>query len=53
MDPLSILGSVTGVATASVSLVTVLFGTLDTYPNALKEISTIARGIQDLSFVLD
>jgi hypothetical protein len=53
MDPLSIIGSAAGIATASISLVTILFETLDTYRNAPKEISTIARGIQDLSFVLD
>ena len=53
MDPLSIIGTVAGVATAGVSLVTVLFETLDTYRNAPKEIATIARGIQDLSLVLD
>ncbi|KAK4451044.1 hypothetical protein QBC34DRAFT_402054 [Podospora aff. communis PSN243] len=53
MDPLSIIGSVAGVATAGVSLVSVLFETVETYRNAPKEIGTIARGIQDLSLVLD
>ncbi|KAK0639167.1 hypothetical protein B0T16DRAFT_360466, partial [Cercophora newfieldiana] len=53
MDPLSIIGSVAGVATAGVSLVSVLFEAIDTYRNAPKEISTIARGIQELSFILD
>jgi hypothetical protein len=53
MDPLSIIGSVAGVATAGLSLVTILFETLDTYRSAPKEVSTIARGIQDLSLVLD
>ncbi|KAK0622376.1 hypothetical protein B0T14DRAFT_148120 [Immersiella caudata] len=53
MDPLSIIGSVAGVATAGVSLVSVLFETVDTYRSAPKEIGTIARGIQDLGLVLD
>ncbi|KAK3312935.1 hypothetical protein B0H66DRAFT_644071 [Apodospora peruviana] len=38
---------------AGVSLVTVIFETLDTYKNAPREISTIARGVQDTSLVLD
>ncbi len=53
MDPLSIIGSVAGVATAGVSLAAVIFETLDTYRNAPREISTIARGIQDVTLVLD
>ncbi|KAK0639817.1 hypothetical protein B0T16DRAFT_463454 [Cercophora newfieldiana] len=53
MDPISIIGTVAGVATAGVSLVTVLFETLETYRNAPREIGTIARGIQDLTLVLD
>jgi hypothetical protein len=47
MDPLSIIGSVAGVATAGGSLVSVLFETVETYRSAPKEIGTIARGIQE------
>ncbi|KAF4450172.1 hypothetical protein FALBO_16528 [Fusarium albosuccineum] len=52
-DPLSIIAGVAGVATAGVSLVGVLYDTIDTYRNAPKEIRSMARGIQDLSLVLD
>lgn len=53
MDPLSIIAGVAGIATAGVQLANVLFDTIDTYRNAPKEITSIARGIQDLSIVLD
>ncbi|KAJ3549091.1 hypothetical protein NM208_g683 [Fusarium decemcellulare] len=52
-DPLSIIAGVAGVATAGVSLVGALYDTIDTYRNAPKEIRSMARGIQDLSLVLD
>jgi len=48
MDPLSIIGTAAGVATAGISLVTVFLATLDKYRNTPKEISTIARGVQIL-----
>ncbi|KAJ3456337.1 hypothetical protein MRS44_016360 [Fusarium solani] len=53
MDPLSIIAGVAGIATAGVSLVEVLFDTIDSYQNAPKDIVSIARGVQDLSIILD
>ncbi|KAJ4320922.1 hypothetical protein N0V84_005626 [Fusarium piperis] len=53
MDPLSIIAGVAGVATAGVSLVEVLFDTIESYQNAPKDIVSIARGVQDLSIILD
>ncbi|RMJ17212.1 hypothetical protein CDV36_003129 [Fusarium kuroshium] len=53
MDPLSIIAGVAGIATAGVSLVEVLFDTVDSYQNAPKDIVSIARGVQDLSIILD
>lgn len=53
MDPLSIIAGVAGIATAGVSLVEVLFDTIDSYQNAPKDIVAIARGVQDLSIILD
>lgn len=53
MDPLSIIAGVAGIATAGVSLVEVLFDTIDSYQNAPKDIVTVARGVQDLSIILD
>ncbi|RSL58392.1 hypothetical protein CEP54_007782 [Fusarium duplospermum] len=53
MDPLSIIAGVAGIATAGVSLVGVLFDTVDSYQNAPKDIISIARGVQDLSIILD
>ncbi|KAM0425969.1 hypothetical protein ACHAPT_008908 [Fusarium lateritium] len=53
MDPLSIIAGVAGIATAGVSLVEVLFDTIDSYQNAPKDFVSVARGIQDLSIILD
>ncbi|KAL2674084.1 hypothetical protein Neosp_012530 [[Neocosmospora] mangrovei] len=53
MDPLSIIAGVAGIATAGVSLVEVLFDTIDSYQNAPKDIVSVARGVQDLSIILD
>ena len=53
MDPVSVIGSVVGVTTAGISLVSALFETLGTYRTAPKEIGTIGRGIQNLALVLD
>ena len=53
MDPLSIIAGVTGIAAAGAQLANALFDMISTYRNAPIEITSIARGIQDLSVVLD
>ncbi|KAI8628741.1 hypothetical protein F5Y19DRAFT_112493 [Xylariaceae sp. FL1651] len=52
MDPLSIIASIAGVSTAGVSLSRAIYDVISTVRNAPKEITDIARGLSDLSFIL-
>ncbi|KAI0108613.1 hypothetical protein GGR51DRAFT_514402 [Nemania sp. FL0031] len=49
MDPLSIIASITGIATAGISLSRALYDAISTLRNAPKEVSQIARGLYELS----
>ncbi|KAI1125084.1 hypothetical protein F5Y10DRAFT_284511 [Nemania abortiva] len=49
MDPLSVIASITGIATAGISLSRALYDAISTLRNAPKEVSQIARGLYELS----
>ncbi|KAF0329334.1 hypothetical protein GQ607_003283 [Colletotrichum asianum] len=52
MDPLSVIGSIAGVAQAGASLSKMIYEIISTVRGAPKEIADIARGIADLSVIL-
>ncbi|KAI1345859.1 hypothetical protein F5Y01DRAFT_299400 [Xylaria sp. FL0043] len=52
MDPLSVIASIAGVSAAGISLSRAIYDVISTIRNAPKEISDIARGLCDLSFIL-
>ncbi|KAI0428685.1 hypothetical protein F5Y09DRAFT_343398 [Xylaria sp. FL1042] len=52
MDPLSVIASIAGVSTAGISLSRAIYDIISTIRNAPKEVSDIARGLCDLSFIL-
>ena len=52
MDPLSLLASIAGVATAGIQISKTIYDLVSTLRGTPKEVSDIARGVSDLSMVL-
>ena len=52
MDPLSLLASIAGVATAGIQISKTIYGLISTIHGTPKEVSDIARQVSDLSIVL-
>ncbi|KAI0517461.1 hypothetical protein F5B22DRAFT_603052 [Xylaria bambusicola] len=52
MDPLSVIASIAGVSTAGIALSRAIYDIISSVRNAPKEISDIAKGLCDLSFIL-
>ncbi|KAI3319687.1 hypothetical protein HD806DRAFT_525351 [Xylariaceae sp. AK1471] len=52
MDPLSIIASIAGISTAGISLSLAIYDVVSSVRNAPREVSAIARGLSDLSFIL-
>ncbi|KAH8888070.1 hypothetical protein GQ53DRAFT_843805 [Thozetella sp. PMI_491] len=53
MDPLSLMASVAGVAQAGISLSSALFDLISALRSAPQDMAEMARGVSDLSLVLD
>lgn len=52
MDPLSVIASIAGISTAGVALSRAIYDAISSIRNAPKEVSSIAKGLCDLSVVL-
>jgi hypothetical protein len=52
MDPLSVIASVAGISTAGISLSRAVYDLVSSVRNAPREVSAIAKGLSDLSYIL-
>ncbi|KAI1367916.1 hypothetical protein F5Y08DRAFT_297303 [Xylaria arbuscula] len=52
MDPLSVIASIAGISTAGITLSRAIYDAISSIRNAPKEVSSVAKGLCDLSVIL-